>query len=138
MGCGLTNAKSQESINLSDPTMRDHFAFGGGRRICPGYHVAERSFFIGFSRLLWAFDIKPKPGAKLPLPRGEYAYSGLGNVIDPWMPSDSGFHGVMPGSRGKDLPFMLVLRDEKRRAVIEQEYQQEMANFESVLSMGDL
>lgn len=33
---------------------------------------------------------------------------------------------------------MLVLRDEKRRAVIEQEYQQEMANFESVLSMGDL
>lgn len=33
---------------------------------------------------------------------------------------------------------MLVLRDESRRNVIEQEYQQEMANFEVVLSMGDL
>ncbi|KAJ9115440.1 hypothetical protein QFC22_005198 [Naganishia vaughanmartiniae] len=111
---------SQQSINLADPTQRDHFAFGAGRRICPGYHVAERSFFVGFSRLLWAFDIKPKPNAKLPLPH------------------DSGFNGIMPGSRSKDLPFMLVLRDESRRSVIEQEYQQEMANFEVVLGMGDL
>ncbi|KAJ9094968.1 hypothetical protein QFC21_005760 [Naganishia friedmannii] len=111
---------SQQSINLADPTQRDHFAFGAGRRICPGYHVAERSFFVGFSRLLWAFDIKPKPNAMLPLPR------------------DSGFNGIMPGSRGKDLPFMLVLRDESKRSVIEQEYQQEMANFDVVLGMGDL
>jgi hypothetical protein len=118
--------------------MRDHFAFGAGRRICPGYHVAERSFFIGFSRLLWAFDIQPKPGAALPLPRGTCAIHLQGDVTDLCARKDSGFNGVMPGSRGKDLPFMLVLRDEKRRAVIEQEYQQEMANFESVLSMGDL
>jgi cytochrome P450 len=34
-----------------------HYAFGVGRRECPGQHVANASLFIGISRLLWAFDI---------------------------------------------------------------------------------
>ncbi|KAL2838959.1 cytochrome P450 [Aspergillus pseudoustus] len=38
---------------------RDAFTFGAGRRICPGIHVAERSLFLGMSRILWAFDIRP-------------------------------------------------------------------------------
>lgn len=42
-----------------DYTKRDQFTFGAGRRICPGIHVAERSLFLGISRILWAFDIKP-------------------------------------------------------------------------------
>lgn len=36
---------------------RDHFGFGGGRRICPGLHVAEKSLFINIARSLWGFDI---------------------------------------------------------------------------------
>ncbi|KAJ9605000.1 hypothetical protein H2200_010389 [Cladophialophora chaetospira] len=40
-----------------------HFAFGVGRRECPGKHVADASLFIVISRLLWAFDIKPDPKA---------------------------------------------------------------------------
>ncbi|RKU42018.1 hypothetical protein DL546_004929 [Coniochaeta pulveracea] len=42
-----------------DATKRDQFTFGAGRRICPGIHVAERSLFLGISRILWAFDIEP-------------------------------------------------------------------------------
>ncbi|KAL3483239.1 cytochrome P450 [Aspergillus germanicus] len=42
-----------------DASKRDAFTFGAGRRICPGIHVAERSLFLGMSRILWAFDIRP-------------------------------------------------------------------------------
>ncbi|KAL2754153.1 hypothetical protein ACRALDRAFT_1041870 [Sodiomyces alcalophilus JCM 7366] len=45
-----------------DPTKRDQFTFGAGRRICPGIHVAERSLFLGISRILWAFKIEPAVG----------------------------------------------------------------------------
>ena len=47
-----------ESANSPDPSMRDHFLFGAGRRFCQGTHIAERSLFLGYSRLLWAFDFK--------------------------------------------------------------------------------
>ncbi|KAL2831569.1 cytochrome P450 [Aspergillus cavernicola] len=43
-----------------DGSKRDAFTFGAGRRICPGIHVAERSLFLGMSRILWAFDIAPE------------------------------------------------------------------------------
>jgi cytochrome P450 len=42
-----------------DARERDVFTFGAGRRICPGIHVAERSLFLGISRILWAFNITP-------------------------------------------------------------------------------
>jgi hypothetical protein len=43
-----------------DVSKRDQFTFGAGRRICPGTHVAERSLFLGISRLLWGFNIEPE------------------------------------------------------------------------------
>jgi len=46
-----------------DGTKRDNFTFGAGRRICPGIHVAERSLFLGASRILWAFDLEPAKDA---------------------------------------------------------------------------
>ena len=45
-----------EAALNADVTMRDHFLFGAGRRLCQGTHIAERSLFLGISRLLWAFD----------------------------------------------------------------------------------
>lgn len=48
-----------DSASNPDGTRRDQFTFGAGRRICPGIHVAERSLFLGISRILWAFDILP-------------------------------------------------------------------------------
>ena len=61
---------SSEYANAADYTHRDHHAFGGGRRICPGIHLAERNLFIEMAKLLWAFEFsspidavtgKPKP-----------------------------------------------------------------------------
>lgn len=44
-------------VNVADPYTRDHFTYGGGRRICPGIHVAERSLYINIVRVLWGFNI---------------------------------------------------------------------------------
>lgn len=42
-----------------DPERRDNFIFGAGRRLCQGIHIAERSLFLGISRLTWAFNFSP-------------------------------------------------------------------------------
>ena len=36
-----------------EPLKRDNFNFDAGRRLCQGVHVAERSLFLGISRILW-------------------------------------------------------------------------------------
>lgn len=51
---------SSEAALNGDPTMRDHFLFGAGRRVCQGMHIADRSLFLAVSRLLWAFDFLPE------------------------------------------------------------------------------
>ncbi|KAJ5532238.1 cytochrome P450 [Penicillium frequentans] len=85
---------TMESINSRDVTKRDHFAFGAGRRVCPGYHVAERSFGVSIMRILWAFDIQPSPTAKLPLDFSQY-------------------RGQPPGNPNSDLPVSLSSRNGK-------------------------
>jgi hypothetical protein len=40
-----------------DPAKRDNFNFGAGRRLCQGIHIAERSLFLGISRLIWGFNL---------------------------------------------------------------------------------
>lgn len=55
---------ASEYINSSDPEQRDHWAYGSGRRICPGIHLAERNLFLAISKLLWAFHIAPKETAR--------------------------------------------------------------------------
>ncbi|KAG1731334.1 cytochrome P450 [Suillus paluster] len=41
------------------------FAFGFGRRVCPGQHVANRSVFINTALILWAFRLSENPAAKI-------------------------------------------------------------------------
>lgn len=48
-----------EAAANPDPSKRDHFTLGTGRRICQGMHIAERSLFLGMSRYLWAFNTSP-------------------------------------------------------------------------------
>jgi cytochrome P450 len=88
-----------QSINLADVTKRDHFAFGAGRRICPGYNVAERSLALAIMRILWAFDVKLRPDTKLPL-----------NSLD--------WRGTFPGLPGSDMPIVMQIRDPRRQAII--------------------
>ncbi|KXN88563.1 Phenylacetate 2-hydroxylase [Leucoagaricus sp. SymC.cos] len=56
------NLSSTESSKLANAMERDHWAFGAGRRICPGMPIAEKEIFLAISRLLWAFKIQPVPG----------------------------------------------------------------------------
>ncbi|KAH8817510.1 cytochrome P450 [Xylogone sp. PMI_703] len=49
---------------LADAAFRNqHFAFGVGRRECPGRHVAHASLYIVISRILWAFNICAIPSS---------------------------------------------------------------------------
>jgi Cytochrome P450 len=71
-----------------DVNQRDHFSFGGGRRICSGIHIAERSLFMNVARILWGFDISPAKDAN-------------GNDVLP----DFSFEGLVPGSLSNPHPF---------------------------------
>lgn len=46
---------ANEAALNPNPSEYDQFVFGAGRRICQGMHIAERSLFLGISRMLWAF-----------------------------------------------------------------------------------
>lgn len=51
------------------PQKAGNYAFGAGRRVCPGQHIAERALFIAMSTLLhhFTFDVArdPKTGREL-------------------------------------------------------------------------
>ncbi|KAK5459729.1 hypothetical protein LTS15_003858 [Exophiala xenobiotica] len=51
--------KAGQYVGQADPECRDHWSFGGGRRICPGMHLAENSLFILCAKFLWAFEPRP-------------------------------------------------------------------------------
>jgi cytochrome P450 len=40
-------------------TTNSFWGFGGGRRICVGWKVAEQALFIAFARLLYCFELSP-------------------------------------------------------------------------------
>ncbi|KAG1764164.1 cytochrome P450 [Suillus placidus] len=52
------------------------FAFGFGRRVCPGRHVAKRSVFINTALILWAFRLSENPAAKI----DTLAFSDTANI----------------------------------------------------------
>jgi hypothetical protein len=47
-----------ESATNSDPTQRQNWVFGAGRRLCQGMHIAERSLFLAIARLVWAYSFE--------------------------------------------------------------------------------
>ncbi|KAI0878094.1 putative cytochrome P450 [Hypoxylon argillaceum] len=89
-----------------DVSQRDQFAFGAGRRICPGIHVADRSLFLSISRLLWAFDFKR-------------AVDDDGNEIVP-DPTQ-----ITQGFLAVPLPFKAIIipRDAKRAEILRKEWE---------------
>jgi hypothetical protein len=54
-----------ELASSADYAARDHYAYGAGRRICPGMHLAERNLFLAIAKLAWGFDIKEKGGSEV-------------------------------------------------------------------------
>ncbi|TFK66957.1 cytochrome P450 [Pluteus cervinus] len=65
--------RASESAKLGDPMQRDHWAFGAGRRFCPGVVVAEHELWLAISRLLWCFKIEALPNEPISLEE----YEGL-------------------------------------------------------------
>lgn len=49
------------------------WGFGGGRRICVGWKVAEQALFISFARLLYCFELTPVRRS-LPLPHPHFSF----------------------------------------------------------------
>jgi hypothetical protein len=50
---------SAEYALANDPLERDHFTFGGGRRLCPASRLAENTLNITLANMLWAFQLRP-------------------------------------------------------------------------------
>ncbi|CAL1714231.1 unnamed protein product [Somion occarium] len=58
--------------------LRDDLMFGGGRRICPGSHLASNSIFLNTMDFLWAFKFQPATDevTGLPIPIDLNSYNG--------------------------------------------------------------
>ncbi|PVH76700.1 putative cytochrome P450 [Cadophora sp. DSE1049] len=97
-----------ESNSISpEATKRSNFTFGAGRRVCPGFHVAQRGLFIAISRMLWGFQFSRRKDAS-----GEF------------IPIDR--DAVTPGVIVQPAPFLCDIqpRDEKRAAIIAEAWDQ--------------
>lgn len=106
----LTHA-SRCGANMPDP------GYGGGRRICPGMHIAERNLWRAISKILWAFEIEPitDPLTGVSMPPDTTPFSINGKT--------SAFHG---GAVRVANPFRVVIRprSSKHAAIIEREYRE--------------
>ncbi|KAL4733871.1 cytochrome P450 [Aspergillus similis] len=97
---------TMQSINSPDVTKRDHFAFGAGRRVCPGYHVAERSLAITVMRILWACEIKWARGTRAP--------------VDPLTYTR---RSEMPGNPSSRLPVTLRVLSQEKADIINRTFE---------------
>ncbi|OBT80705.1 hypothetical protein VF21_00338 [Pseudogymnoascus sp. 05NY08] len=84
---------------------RGHWAFGFGRRACPGQHIGERSMFIVIARLLWGFNFSRAVDA-----------NGKEVEIDT-MDFTTGFN-----SKPNDFPANIEPRSPERKAAIQAAY----------------
>ncbi|KAF5602549.1 cytochrome p450 [Fusarium pseudocircinatum] len=78
---------SIKAANNPDPTKRDHYVFGAGRRRCQGMHIADRSLFLAISRLLWAFDfdrVVSSETGKAIIPDAEDVTEGIMSIPSPF------------------------------------------------------
>jgi len=102
---------SSEYAAQSDPYKRDHFAFGGGRRVCPGTRLAENTLNIAVANMLWAFEIRP------PIVQGAEA-EGMDLSDDAY--DSTHFRGLKP------FAVRFVPRGDDRVQLIKRQYEQAM------------
>ncbi|KAG8417128.1 hypothetical protein J3459_012616 [Metarhizium acridum] len=87
---------------------RDHYAYGSGRRLCPGIHLAERSLFIAMAKLLWALHI-------------ESGVDSQGRVIDPDVSPEGAYaSGLLVCA--KQFPCRVTPRSQARKDTIMREF----------------
>ncbi|EXJ68791.1 uncharacterized protein A1O5_07722 [Cladophialophora psammophila CBS 110553] len=100
---------ASEYAASADYESRDHYAYGAGRRLCPGIHLAERNLFQAISKLLWAFNFE----------RGE---DEAGGPVEPDTDPITGYsEGFLVCA--KHFPCKITVRSEMRRETIMREFQ---------------
>ncbi|KAF5636967.1 cytochrome P450 monooxygenase [Fusarium tjaetaba] len=103
------------SANAVDASGRDHFSYGGGKRICPGIHLAERSLFMMTSRMLQTFKfgrpLDPKSGTPREL------------TVD-----DVGVSTSLIMTPGSDFDVSFEARSEKIGQLLEREWLEKVAH----------
>ncbi|CAD6584621.1 MAG: hypothetical protein CYPHOPRED_002764, partial [Cyphobasidiales sp. Tagirdzhanova-0007] len=78
---------SENTLQGVPGSERGHFGFGFGRRICPGLYIGERSIFIIFTRLLWAFNFdyaRDAQGIEIPVDENAFT-SGFSSHPKPYV-----------------------------------------------------
>lgn len=92
-----------------------YHAFGYGRRICPGRHIAENSVFLNMAKIMWGFDIMPSNDGAA--------------AVDPDKSWTTGF-------LTKPLPFTakFKVRSKQHEAVIQQEWEKCEKDVDVLLS----
>lgn len=96
------NTTAAESFAQPDVSLRDHFGFGSGRRVCAGMHLAEKTMSIAIARLLWAFEFRP-------------VLTGDGNEILPVQDV------YVPGSATRPVEFEVRVSERKGRGKVVRE-----------------
>ncbi|KZP29025.1 cytochrome P450 [Athelia psychrophila] len=100
-----------------DSKDRDHYAFGWGRRFCPGSAVAEASMFIALARIIWGLDLKPPIDPT------------TGKVLIPDMTDETMFNdGFAVGPRACSVGFRA--RSDGHEALIRGAFEDAQAGFE--------
>jgi cytochrome P450 len=103
---------SAEYAVAADPYERDHFTFGGGRRICPASRLAENTLDIMAANLLWAFAIRP------PLVTNSSGKEVEGTIDT----SDNAFEPT-PFRAPKPFQVRFVPRDDTRLGVVREQWE---------------
>ncbi|OJI89780.1 hypothetical protein ASPTUDRAFT_342428 [Aspergillus tubingensis CBS 134.48] len=100
--------------------IRKTYAFGAGRRICPGSHLAESSLDINIAKIIWAFDISPGID---PATGQQMRVEDVNvDIATQWT---DGFL-IAP----KPFPIRLSVRSEKRREVLDRELKEARKIFD--------
>jgi cytochrome P450 len=105
---GFTENAAKLAI-ASDFEDRDHYAYGAGRRLCPGANLAERNIWLAVAKILWAFDL-------------ECGTDENGNMVEPNTDPVTGFVAGLV-EIPKDFKVKFTPRSKARREVIFREFE---------------
>lgn len=97
---------------IEEPTL-PLAAFGFGRRVCTGQHIAQNSLYINIARLLWTFNIEHDEED--------------GSKVDP-LAFSQGFN-----SRPLEFKARFNVRSPSKRVVVEKAYEESEKNIDAIL-----
>ncbi|KAJ9609992.1 hypothetical protein H2200_006322 [Cladophialophora chaetospira] len=99
----LNNEFGTKTTGNDNDHRRTIYAFGAGRRACPGQHMGQNSLMINMAKLAWAFDIKADPKSPPCLDERDLYTDGFVGAPHPF-------------------PAVFTIRSEKHKEVLEKEY----------------